>query len=169
MLYTFLQFTRQPRKMGDKMERHFGKLERQLTTRRDGWLWERPGRVNGLAIQTLIFYATSLNKEVCSHDWRKRRENNRSNQLDNMELGQGPDLDNDIEKYQCCSKQFTTLRGLKIHQGKVCRKKGEVQQRRLHSHETSGEIPLDRNHNESKTTVEPRRKKIKWPKACDAA
>ena len=56
-----------------------------------------------------------------------------------MELGQGPDLDKDIEKYQCCGKQFTTLRGLKIHQGKACRKKREVQQRRLHSHETSGE------------------------------
>ena len=110
-----------------------------------------------------------MNKEVCSHDWRKRRENNRSNQLDNMELGQGPDLDKDIEKCQCCGKQFTTLRGLKIHQGKVCRKKGEIQQRRLHSHETSGETPLDRNHNGSKTTVKPRRKKVKWPKACDAA
>ena len=86
-----------------------------------------------------------------------------------MELGQGPDLDKDIEKYQCCGKQFTTLRGLKIHQGKVFRKKGEVQQRRRHSQETSGEIPPDRNHSVSKTTVEPRRKKIKWPKACDTA
>ena len=78
-------------------------------------------------------------------------------------------MDNDIEKYQCCGKQFTTIRGLKIHQGKVCRKNGEVQQRRLHSYETSGESPPDRNHSGSKTTVEPRRKKIKWPKACDAA
>ena len=86
-----------------------------------------------------------------------------------MELGQGPDLDKDIEKYQCCGKQFTTLRGLKIHQGKVFRKKGEVQQRRRHSQETSGEIPPDRNHSVSKTTVEPRRKKIKWPKTCDTA
>ena len=112
---------------------------------------------------------SSISHEVCSHDRRKRKENNQSNQLDKMELGQGPDLDNDIEKYQYCGKQFATLRGLKIHQGKVCRKKEEVRQRRLHSHETSGETFPDRNHSGSKTTVEPRRKKIKWPKAYDAA
>ena len=111
--------------------------------------------------------ATSTKKKRCSHDRRKRRENDRSNQSDNTANRNGPNKDDDKEKYQCCGKFFDTERGLKIHQGKVCKRKEKVQHRGQQGHKTSGETPPDSNHSGSNTTVETQKKKIKWPKACD--
>ena len=87
--------------------------------------------------------------------------------MDNNDAGNGPNKDNDKEKYKCCGKQFATLRGLKIHQGKVCKRKETIRQRGQEHRKTSGETPPETNHSGSKATVESRRKKIKWPKACD--
>ena len=70
--------------------------------------------------------ATKTQREPCSYDRPKGRENDRSNQSDNKDNGNGPDKDNDKEKYQCCGKQFDTERGLKIHQGKVCKRQEKV-------------------------------------------
>ena len=49
----------------------------------------------------------------------------------------------------------------------MCKRKEKVQHRGQQSHKTSGETPPDTNHSGSNTTVETRKKKIKWPKACD--
>ena len=86
------------------------------------------------------YNATSKKKEICSHDRRKRRENNRSHHADNTDLEKGPDKDNDKGKYNCCGKYFATLTGMKIHQGKVCMKKEkDVQQRGLKDRKTERE------------------------------
>ena len=49
----------------------------------------------------------------------------------------------------------------------MCKRKEKVQHRGQQGHKTSGETPPDSNHSGSNTTVETRKKKIKWPKACD--
>ena len=71
-----------------------------------------------------------------------------------MDVEEEPEKDGDKEKYQWCGKRFTALRGLKIHQGKVCKRKESIQQHGLEGRETSRENPLESNHSGINTTVE---------------
>ena len=76
-------------------------------------------------------------------------------QLD-LERTMDTNLDNGyIEEFSCCNKSFVSLRGLKIHQAKVCKK--EVLQRRSVDQETCGSIRQETNHRTNHTTAAKKR------------
>ena len=137
---------------------------------------------NGFAAHDFgILLATSQNKEKGSHDLSGNgREDNRSNKSDNLEMdtARKNDNQNGQRKYTCCGKDFDTYQGLRIHQGKVCKKKKGSQQRRSVDHKTRSEFPQEENHSGDHSIVEEdkpgkeyhdKKSKIKWPKANDTA
>ena len=155
--------------MGDKAER---RLTRATVRRESMGLLPRLG--------TTI--ATEDDKEEPgSQDPRERREDKGSTESDNTANGPEtePDYDNGQQKkYKCCGKAFASLRGLKIHQGKVCKRKKDAQQRRSVDRETFGGNPQESNHSGNEPTPEQlnatknigdRKPKIKWPKANETA
>ena len=62
-------------------------------------------------------------------------------------------MDNEERIFKCCGKEFGTLHGLKIHQGKICKKK-DTQQRRSNDHQTCSQNPQDTHHRGEQPTVE---------------
>ena len=96
--------------------------------------------------------------------------------MDNTENGLETNTDYDNgkqEKYECCGKAFLSPRGLQIHQGKLCKRKRDAQQRRSTDRETFGRHPQESNHNGNEPTLEQgnarnnigeRKPKVKWPK-----
>ena len=120
-----------------------------------------------------FFIATSQYKETGPYDLRERRENNRSNRK-HADQENGTETDNgngQPNTYECCGKVFISLHGLRIHQGKVCKKKG-TQQRRCQNHESCDLSLQDDNHSGTNVTVESeerewseKKPKVKWPKS----
>ena len=101
---------------------------------------------------------------------------------DNTDLEVGTETDNGNghgnEEYSCCGKVFGTLRGFRIHQGKVCRKRRKTQQRRPSGRQTRGKNLQESNHSRVHSTAEfempgkevgEKKPKIKWPKANETA
>ena len=171
------------------------KLLYDMTTWKDKWTtgkdWRQNGetfgsrdstpRTNGFAPQVRETYATESNKEEPgSHDPRERREDKGSTGMDNTANGLVMELDNDIgnrKTYECCGKVFETHQGLRIHQGKVCRKKG-ARERRSTDRQTESLIPPENNHSGNDSTqgqmnaeisIGERKPKVKWPKANQTA
>ena len=159
----------------------------KLTTGKD---WRQSGetfgsrdstpRTNGFAPQVRETYATDNKEEPGSHDPRERREDKGSTGMENTANGLVTELDNDNgnrKTYECCGKVFKTHRGLRIHQGKVCRKKDALQ-RRSTDRQTESLIPPENNHSGNDSThgqtnaeisIGERKPKVKWPKANQTA
>ena len=70
--------------------------------------------------------------------------------------------------YRCCDRWFATERGLKIHQGKVCKRK-VVEERRVATRQTCGSDSQVNNHSGEHAMLAPvvgmKKQKIKWPQA----
>ena len=78
--------------------------------------------------------------------------------------------------FKCCGKMFASHRGLRIHQGKKCKRKTTAQQRRSEDCKTTGRIPQEANHSgndpaleQTKKTIGERKPMIRWSKANEAA
>ena len=141
--------------------------------------------------------ATSTKKKRGSQDPPEGREDKGSIGVDNMDNGQEKEKDNgkgirnsdntdrrkktemdkDKNEYKCCGKVFRSYQGLRIHQGKVCKRK-EAQHRRSADRQTIGSVPQEANHSGKDPTLEQRnategigdrKPKIKWPKASETA
>ena len=104
-----------------------------------------------------------------------------THKLENTDNGLETEMENgngNRKKYECCGKVFGSYRGLRIHQGRKCQKKGDAQQRRSTDRQTVGRVPQESNHSGNDPTLEQsnateaigdRKPKIKWPKANEVA
>ena len=129
----------------------------------------------GLQPGFLYNEATSLPKVDAPGLARKGGENNQVNiddsdanmdRLRNEEAEHGNSVES--SEHYCCGRWFATERGLKIHQGKVCKRK-MVQKRRVETRQSCGSVSQDENHSGTQAIFVPdvgaKKEKIKWPQA----
>lgn len=151
--------------MGDKAERCLTCVtEHRGSLGSAAWIWGHD--------------ATSTETRGGSQEPRERREDKGSSKVNtDSELRLDMVNENGNEgEYKCCGKSCGSLKGLKIHQGKVCRKK-VAQQCRSSDQMMLGRDPLESNHSGIEPTADQVRMKdyfwlpfpIKWPKANETA